>query len=60
MTEGSVRGDWSSKRREKVKSEIEEGAVLSRDELHAVTVYCRLPVEVTATLQKMGEHSLGR
>jgi hypothetical protein len=42
------------KRKEKTKNEIEEGVVLSRDELHAVTVYCRLPTEVTTALQNLG------
>jgi nuclear pore complex protein Nup133 len=35
---------------------MKEGSILSRDELHAVTVYCRMPVEVTVALQKGSQY----
>ncbi|UZJ52508.1 hypothetical protein CBS101457_001828 [Exobasidium rhododendri] len=46
----------SDMRKDKANQEVEEGVVLSRDELHAVTVYCKLPTEVTMTLQTMGPY----
>jgi hypothetical protein len=44
-------------RRDKAaRSDVQEGFVLSRDDMHAIAVFCRLPAEVLATLQKMGEN----
>lgn len=53
--EGNTRDQWSDKRREKAKSEALEGSVFSRDELHAVTVYCRMPIDVINALQRQGK-----
>lgn len=54
--ETSMRQSFSDKKREKPRSEMKEGSILSRDELHAVTVYCRFPIEVTAALQKASQY----